>query len=62
MIVEVEHPVRGKYLSAGNPVRLSASDVPQKAAPLLGQHNWDLLRELGYRDAEIAALKEEGVI
>lgn len=62
MIVEVEHPVRGKYLSAGNPVRLSASDVPQTAAPLLGQHNLELLRELGYRDAEIAALKEEGVI
>ena len=62
MIVEVEHPVRGKYLSAGNPVRLSASDVPQTAAPLLGQHNLELLRELGYQDAEIAALKEEGVI
>lgn len=62
MIVEVEHPVRGKYLSAGNPVRLSASHVPQKAAPLLGQHNRELLRELGYRDAEIAALKEDGVI
>ena len=25
MIVEVEHPVRGRYLTAGNPVRLSAS-------------------------------------
>jgi formyl-CoA transferase len=62
MIVEVEHPVRGKYLSAGNPVRLSASDVPQAAAPLLGQHNLEVLRELGYRDAEIAALKEDGVI
>ena len=62
MIVEVEHPVRGKYLSAGNPVRLSASNVPQAAAPLLGQHNLEVLRELGYRDAEIAALKEDGVI
>lgn len=62
MIVEVEHPVRGKYLSAGNPVRLSASNVPQRTAPLLGQHNLELLRELGYRDAEIAALKEEGII
>ena len=34
MIVEVEHPVRGKYLSAGNPVRLSASDVPQTRGPV----------------------------
>jgi formyl-CoA transferase len=62
MIVEVEHPVRGRYLSAGNPVKLSASHVEISAAPLLGQHNGELLQELGYSQREIAALQEEGTI
>jgi formyl-CoA transferase len=62
MIVEVEHPVRGPYLTAGNPIKLSASRVEISTAPLLGQHNLEILTELGYREAEIAALKEEGAI
>jgi formyl-CoA transferase len=62
MIVEVEHPVRGKHVTAGNPIKLSASPTTITTAPLLGQHNRELLLELGYREAEVAALREEGVI
>jgi len=62
MIVEVEHPVRGNYLSAGNPVKLSASPTRITSAPLLGQQNQDILQELGYQEADIAALREEGAI
>jgi len=62
MIVEVEHPVRGSYLSAGNPIKLSASPTQIATAPLLGQHNEEILQELGYREADIAALQEEGAI
>ncbi len=62
MIVEVEHPVRGHYLTAGNPVKLSASHVQIGTAPLLGQHNGEVLRELGYSENDVAALKEEGAI
>lgn len=62
MIVEVEHPVRGRYITAGNPIKLSASPTEIKTAPLLGQHNREILTELGYRETEITALREEGAI
>jgi len=62
MIVEVEHPVRGRYVTAGNPVKLSASPTRITTAPLLGQHNREILQELGYREADMAALREEGAI
>jgi formyl-CoA transferase len=62
MIVEVEHPVRGRYLTAGNPIKLSASPTAIGPSPLLGQHRDELLRELGYDDAEIRRLASEGAI
>ncbi|MBI3796029.1 MAG: formyl-CoA transferase [Deltaproteobacteria bacterium] len=62
MIVEVEHPVRGRYMTVGNPVKLSASPTEITTAPLLGEHNAEILTELGYREAEIAALRKEGAI
>jgi formyl-CoA transferase len=62
MIVEVEHPVRGRYLTAGNPVKLSASPTAITAAPLLGQHRRQLLEELGYGEAEIARLEADGAV
>jgi crotonobetainyl-CoA:carnitine CoA-transferase CaiB-like acyl-CoA transferase len=34
----------------------------QRPAPTLGQHNHELLRELGYGDAEIAQLEADQVI
>jgi len=62
MIVEVPHPVRGSYLTAGNPVKLSASPTKIESAPLLGQHNHEVLTSLGYGQADIAALKAAGAI
>jgi crotonobetainyl-CoA:carnitine CoA-transferase CaiB-like acyl-CoA transferase len=32
------------------------------APPLLGQHTTDVLRELGYKDDDIAKLKKAGAI
>jgi formyl-CoA transferase len=62
MIVEVEHPVRGKYVTAGNPIKLSASPTTIRPSPLLGQHCQEILKELGYRDDDIEALAKDGAI
>ena len=62
MIVEVEHPVRGRYLTVGNPVKLSASPTTIGPSPLLGQHRHDILAELGYSEAEITALAKDGAV
>jgi formyl-CoA transferase len=62
MIVEVQHPVRGPYITAGNPIKLSASPTTISPAPLLGQHRQEVLRELGYSNSAIAKLASEGAI
>ena len=62
-IVEVDHPTRGKYLTVGNPIKLSASPANVTASPLLGEHNEEILRGvLKYSDADVAAIKASGAI
>ncbi|MFT5538490.1 MAG: formyl-CoA transferase [Alphaproteobacteria bacterium] len=62
-IVEVDHPARGKYLTVGNPVKLSASPSVVKRSPLLGEHTEEILSGfLGFSDAEIADIKESGAV
>ena len=61
-IVEVEHPVRGKYLTVGNPIKLSDSETEVTRSPLLGEHTEEILSLLGYGQADIEALRSEQVI
>jgi formyl-CoA transferase len=61
-VVEVDHPKRGKYLSVGNPIKLSDSPTEVTRSPLLGEHTDDVLAQLGYTPQHIAALREERVI
>jgi formyl-CoA transferase len=61
-VVEVDHPTRGKYLTVGNPVKMSDSITEVKRSPLLGEHNEEILRLLGYDDKEIGEIKVSGAI
>jgi formyl-CoA transferase len=62
-IVEVDHPQRGKYLTVGNPVKLSDSPSDVKRSPLLGEHTDEILKTVvGFDDSEIATAKAEGAI
>ena len=42
-IVEVDHPERGKYLTVGNPIKLSDSPSDVHRSPLLGEHTDEIL-------------------
>jgi formyl-CoA transferase len=61
-IVEVDHPTRGKYLSVGNPIKMSDSLTEVTRSPLLGEHTDEVLAELGFGQAEIDLLREAHVI
>src|ERR1700716_4020045 len=62
-VVEVDHPGRGKYLTVGNPVKMSDSITEVKRSPLLGEHTEEILgKVLGYTADELAAIKSSGAI
>jgi len=61
-IVEVDHPTRGKYLTVGNPIKMSDSPTEVTRSPLLGEHTEEVLTQLGYTAGDVAALRAEGVI
>ncbi|TCK38251.1 formyl-CoA transferase [Paraburkholderia sp. BL8N3] len=61
-IVEVDHPVRGKYLTVGNPIKLSDSPTEVTRSPLLGEHTDEVMAELGYDADQIATLRSLGAI
>jgi formyl-CoA transferase len=62
-VVEVDHPTRGKYLTVGNPIKLSDSPADVQRSPLLGEHTEEVLREVvGLNDEEIQAARQQGAI
>ena len=62
-VVEVNHPKRGKFLTVGNPIKLSDSPTEVKPSPLLGEHTDEILKSVvGWSEAEIAAARKEGAV
>ncbi len=61
-IVEVDHPKRGKYLTVGNPIKMSDSPTDVTRSPLLGEHTDEVLAELGFAPTEVAQLRLKKVI
>jgi formyl-CoA transferase len=59
----VEHEALGPVRLLGCPARLSRSQVPLRAAPLLGQHTAEVLgADLGLGEDQIRALRDQGAI
>ena len=62
-VVEVDHPTRGKYLTVGNPIKLSDSPADVRRSPLLGEHTEEVLcKVLGYSEKELGEIKSSGAI
>jgi formyl-CoA transferase len=64
MLVTVDDPVAGPRKYARSPLHLSsAPEIPAVPAPQLGEHTYPILRDvLGYDEAEIEQLLDQGVI
>ena len=62
-VVEVDHPTRGRYLTVGNPIKLSDSPADVRRSPLLGEHTDEVLRDvLRFSEKEIADIKASGAL
>src|SRR6185312_14431026 len=62
MLVEIDHPKRGRYVQVGMPIQMSDSPPDVQRSPLLGEHTDDVLSWLGYGDADIQKLHDDGAV
>jgi crotonobetainyl-CoA:carnitine CoA-transferase CaiB-like acyl-CoA transferase len=61
MVVEMEQPAIGAVRQLGVPVKMSRTPGrADRPAPAFGEHTEEVLREAGYSDEEVAAMKESG--
>ncbi len=63
LVAQVEHPLLGPVRMVGTPIQMTETPLRVRGcSPLLGQHNEEILAELGYSPEAIAALRARGVI
>ncbi|HET6793234.1 MAG TPA: CoA transferase [Acidimicrobiales bacterium] len=63
LVVDLDHPVGGRLRMLGPIIRMSATPTEARTPPpTLGQHNDDILSELGYTGGEIEALRVQGIV
>ena len=63
MVVDIDHPKIGPMKTLGLPIKSTGELTSiRKPAPWLGQHSEEVLREIGYQDAEVRELFEQRVV
>jgi formyl-CoA transferase/CoA:oxalate CoA-transferase len=63
MALDIEHPALGVLRQAGIPIRFARTPgTIRTAPPLLGEHTDEILAEIGYTAAQIAAMREAGAV
>ena len=63
LVCTLDHPVVGRYRTMTKPIKFADTPGPAPtAAPTFGQHSDEILTAYGYSAAEIAALRERGVV
>jgi CoA:oxalate CoA-transferase len=62
-VVTVEHPGHGAVAMLGSALHVDGAPLPVRSpAPRLGEHNAEVLGELGFSEAEVDQLRERGVV
>jgi crotonobetainyl-CoA:carnitine CoA-transferase CaiB-like acyl-CoA transferase len=63
MVVDLPHPKVPDLRMPGSPLKLAANPPTlRRPPPLLGEHNQEVLAELGYNLEQIGELRQRGVI
>ena len=63
MVLPVTHSTLGEINIIGQPMKFSAMEARKTAAPpAYGEHTDEILRELGYTDEVVSALRDKGVV
>jgi crotonobetainyl-CoA:carnitine CoA-transferase CaiB-like acyl-CoA transferase len=64
MLVELDHPIVGRVRLPNLPFKFSDAEThPRAPAPLLGQHNREVVQDLlGYSLAQVFEMEREGVL
>ena len=63
LVTTLDHPVVGPYRTMTKPVKFSGTPgAAPTAAPTFGQHSEEILAAHGYSAADIATLRERGVV
>jgi crotonobetainyl-CoA:carnitine CoA-transferase CaiB-like acyl-CoA transferase len=62
-VLEIDYPGIGPVKSAGNPIKLSDAPIETRLkSPMVGEHTVEIMREVGFSDGEIAALRDAKAI
>ena len=58
-VLEIDYPGIGPVKSAGNPIKLSDAPIEtRRKSPMVGEHTVEIMRDVGFSDTEIAALRD----